>query len=633
MSSKRDAILDEARTRLGRGDHAGGVRSLKKLLRMRPADAEGLYLLGAVNLDEGKGAEAAGLMRRAIDCGKSADSPVLENLGTAYLISGDPAAAERELRRALDSGGAHSILLMRLGIALTALGRHEEAESMLRAAQKLDPRNADIGINLGNVLASRGLPDAALDQYSRVLEFMPGHAQALYNIGTLHRAAYRLEGAVDAYLQVLAIAPDHVEALINLGTLREHMGDEAEAERLYRRVLTMHPDSAIALSNLSTALRSQGRRDEAEQCCRRALAIRPDFVDAMVNLAGIYGERGQIEDALRTYYRAWQMAPEDTEVHCWCGTLGLSLGKFAESWPHYQARLSRPHLIKTVGSLDEHLPDDLAGVTVLLVGEQGIGDELFFLRYAQLLKFRGARIVCVCDRKILPFLERSGVFDGLYRHGEPLPRRDLTFAVGDLPLVLARASLMDGALGEPLRMHPLPERIEAMRGYLERIGPPPYLALTWRAGTRRSEQKTWRNYVLSKEVPLAALASAVQGFQGSIISLQRNPDADETVRLEAMLGTRVHDASALNADLEDMLALLGLLDEYVGVSNANMHLMAGLGRHARVLVPNPAEWRWMATGTVSPWFPRFAVYRQGTDGNWHEAAAKLRKDLFDVVRG
>lgn len=631
MSAKRDSLLDEARARLGRGDYTGGGRSLKKLLRLRPADAEGLYLLGALQLQEGKAAEAATLIRRAIDSGKSPDPAVLENLGTAYLMSDSPVAAERELRRAIVAGGTRGILRMRLGMALAALNRLEEAEELLRAAQAQNPNDVDISINLGNVLAARGFPDGALEQYSRVLDFAPGHVQALYNIGTLHRAAGRLEEAVAAYVQVLTWVPDHMEALINLGTVREQMGDATDAERLYRKVLVADPDNALAYSNLSSVLRMQGRLDEAEQCCHRALDLRPDFGDAMVNLGGIYGERGQLDAALRAYYQAWQMMPEDAEVHCWCGTLGLAIGKFAESWPHYQARASRRHVLRTIDVLADQLPDDISGVAILLVGEQGIGDELFFLRYAEELKARGARVLGVCDRKIRALLERTGLFDALYAHGETLPQRDLTFAVGDLPQVLGCATPADAAM--PLRLSPLPARVEAMRSYLERVGKPPYLALTWRAGTRMTEQKNWREQVLSKEVPLDTLASAVRGFQGSIISLQRNPDADETGRLAALLGAPVHDASALNADLEDMLALLGLLHDYVGVSNTNMHLLAGLGGRARVLVPNPAEWRWMANGTASPWMPRFTVYRQGNDRTWHQAMALLQADIGRAAEG
>jgi hypothetical protein len=97
--------------------------------------------------------------------------------------------------------------------------------------------------------------------------------------------------------------------------------------------------------------------------------------------------------------------------------------------------------------------------------------------------------------------------------------------------------------------------------------------------------------------------------------------------MEQALGARVHDLSDLNDDLEAMLALLEVIDEYVGVSNTNTHLRACAGKTARVLVPAPAEWRWMAAGRYSPWFPGFPVYRQGVDGDWRAALDELARDL------
>ncbi|RPJ44071.1 MAG: hypothetical protein EHM16_16420 [Betaproteobacteria bacterium] len=89
----------------------------------------------------------------------------------------------------------------------------------------------------------------------------------------------------------------------------------------------------------------------------------------------------------------------------------------------------------------------------------------------------------------------------------------------------------------------------------------------------------------------------------------------------------MHDFSDLNDDLESMLALLELIDDYVGVSNTNMHLRAAAGRAARVLVPNPPEWRWLALGRASPWFPQFTVYRQSLRGDWNDALRTLARDL------
>jgi len=70
-----------------------------------------------------------------------------------------------------------------------------------------------------------------------------------------------------------------------------------------------------------------------------------------------------------------------------------------------------------------------------------------------------------------------------------------------------------------------------------------------------------------------------------------------------------------------------VLDDHVGVSNTNMHLLAGLGRSARVLVPYPAEWRWLRREGRSPWFPAFPVYRQAQSRDWSHALHSLRTDL------
>jgi hypothetical protein len=85
--------------------------------------------------------------------------------------------------------------------------------------------------------------------------------------------------------------------------------------------------------------------------------------------------------------------------------------------------------------------------------------------------------------------------------------------------------------------------------------------------------------------------------------------------------------TALNEPLEDMLALLALLDDYVCVSNTNVHLRAGAGRTSRVLMPHPPEFRWMADGDESPWFPGTRIYRQTAAGDWACALTRLKKEL------
>lgn len=165
-----------------------------------------------------------------------------------------------------------------------------------------------------------------------------------------------------------------------------------------------------------------------------------------------------------------------------------------------------------------------------------------------------------------------------------------------------------------------------MREALHRAGPPPYTGVTWRAGTAAREQGG-ADWLLSKEVTLGALGPALRHAPGTLIALQRLPAAGELAALATACGRAVEDFTAINESLEDMLALLELMDDYVGVSNTNMHLRAAVGRGARVLVPNPAEWRWMQCGDHSPWFPGFRLYRQSLNGSWTTALSALSQDL------
>jgi hypothetical protein len=183
----------------------------------------------------------------------------------------------------------------------------------------------------------------------------------------------------------------------------------------------------------------------------------------------------------------------------------------------------------------------------------------------------------------------------------------------------------------PLPLTPLPERVAEMRERLASAGPPPYLGLTWRGGTPPREQRmvVWALY---KEIGIAPLAAALRKCAGTFIALQRKPAASEIDTLSQALGRTAHDFTDLNEDLEGMLALLTLLDEYIGVSNTNVHLRASAGRTVRVLVPCQPDWRWMHSGRTSLWFPGSTVYRQSPRGDWRAALAALEQDLATTNR-
>jgi hypothetical protein len=258
-------------------------------------------------------------------------------------------------------------------------------------------------------------------------------------------------------------------------------------------------------------------------------------------------------------------------------------------------------------------------MTILAQAEQGLGDEIFFLRFAPRLRARGASVLYRGSPKIAAILARSGAVDRLLAPGEAPPGVAMTVSIADLPYMLGMASVAD--IPPSLTLSALPAEVAAMRARLEALGPAPYYGVTWRAGTKTKKSS------LFKEAPRDAIAALFKDTPGTLLLLQRVPQAGEVAEFARVAQRPAHDLTELNDRLEEMLALLGLIDEYVCVSNTNVHLRAGLGRTCRVLLPYPPEFRWMAEGDESPWYPGTRVYRQHTDGDWGEALTALKRDL------
>jgi hypothetical protein len=315
--------------------------------------------------------------------------------------------------------------------------------------------------------------------------------------------------------------------------------------------------------------------------------------------------------------------PDWTWLRTALGTQLLAAGDWQEGWALYLSRPFRPQSEE----LRHATLDALNGKRILLQGEQGIGDVLFFLRFAPQLAEVAASLTLACKRKLVPLLAAGAAASGMKVIADEAQEAgawDVHLALGDLPACLPAARTPPAW---PVAVESSAREEWGRR--LAALGPPPYLGVTWRAGTdvlRRREFGNNRN-LLMKEVPAARMGAALRGWRGTVLALQRGLRDGELAAFAAAAQAPAHDLAALGDDLPALAAVLSLLDEYAAVSNTNIHILAGLGRTARVLVPYPPEWRWMREG-ASPWFPGCGVYREPQSRGWTEPLAQLRRDLI-----
>jgi tetratricopeptide (TPR) repeat protein len=506
-------------------------------------------------------------------------------------------------------------------------GAFDQAAESYRALVGLEPRDIGAWYALATIALRTGQPQHALEPIGRALSLDRKSA----TLHSLHAVALgelgRYDEAEAAARRAVVLAPADAGAHYNLGKILLIRARLEGAIAEFRRSIALDSRAAGGYFNLALSLDRSDNFDAACEATERGLRVAPDDPWLLGWKAAALERREGPEAAVTFLGAQLERLPALAPLHFSLYNRLLALGRWREAWPELlwrsQRRLGRRP------TADEYrgrrLPERLDGERVLLVSDWGLGDFLFFGRFAPALRARGAQQITL--RVPVKLLELLRAWDWAQRVPDEGPLETAGFdrveALEDLPALLA-ADAPAPAIALPAdaarRLH--------WSETLRRAGPPPYIGVTWRAGTDSIDRPELADDVsrLTKKCPIEALGAALAQVGGTLVVLQRQPRAGEIAAFAASAGAPLCDLSEINEDLPAMAAVLSLIDDYVGVSNTNMHLQCALGGTARVLVPFPPEGKWGARGESSPWFPGFSVYRE-VEG-WDTALGRLRADLL-----
>jgi len=591
----------------------------------------------------------------------------LAALGDLALADADEDGAIAHFKRTVEIDPHRAELRVNLGNALKHAGRTSDAEHAYTAALDLDSNCVLALYNLGLLLFETDRALESLAYLERVVEIAPDFIPARYNLGLLLADVDDFDRALEHLGAVVALDPSNVDAAIAHAECLGLRGDRDVAESRLLDILRKDPHCVRALKAHAKIQAADGRWQEAADTLQLALERDGDDMELWLGAYKAQSRLGNAVEANAAFDRAYALDPpvarawfarralaagdltiarqqfeyiatHENAGRAWrvdVGNIDLLQGRFsASAWDALRELL---HLVRTgKPSSPTQLPPgarlaaNLRGKTVLVRGEQGIGDELFFMRWLPELMRRGASVVYqIHTPKLVPLLRRQRLAAiTLIGPDDRAPTADVSVWVNELPAVLMAgddALLPERDIPCAIALSADTERCKRWAEALAAFGPPPYVGVTWRAGAMFSGVDIVRLGLrsLSKRIEPSALGAALRAIDGTIVVVQRKPGAADLASLGATFGRPVHDLSAMNDDLEDALALLAVMDAYIGVSNTNMHLLAGLGRSAHVLMPWLPEWRWRDVGSESPWFPGFRIHRQTPSGSWNDALAQL----------
>ena len=575
--------------------------------------------------------------------------------GLAAAARGDWSAALEALERTARERPDDARALTNLGVVLRRLGRLEAAEAAQRRAVALAPDFPDARYNLGNAVQARGRIEEALGHYDAALRLRHDHGPAAINRGLTLQALGRIEDAVIAFEQAVRDHPRDPSAAYNLGNALAALGRHAEAERAYARAIEHDPRHASACNNRGNALLELGRAQEALKCYERALAIAPDHADAPVNQANALADLGRAPEALDSVDRLLARDPDHALARCARGNALHALRRWDEALHEYdlaiasdpafaQARLNRALCLLRLGRFGEAWPDyewrwrtaevaplrrdfvqpqwtgaqSLAGRTVLLHAEQGLGDTLQFCRYVPQVAALAGRVIVEVPPRLVGLVRTLPGSPEVVARGAPLPAFDLHCPLLGLPRAFGTTLATLPAPGrylqaDPARVAHWAARLAASDGLPQGA---PRVGVMWRGG---SGSRIRGRSIAAREF-LAALPSG-PGY----VSLQRELPHED---LEA-IATRpdlVHFGDA-QQDFRDAAALCASVDLVVSVDTSVAHLTGALGRPLWLLLPGRCDWRWFDDREDSPWYPSASLLRQRRDGDWSDVLERVAAGL------
>jgi tetratricopeptide (TPR) repeat protein len=594
-----------------RAHQAGQVRQAEQLYRQvlqdDPAHAQAGYLLAAACHAQGNIEEAMAAGRQLLHHWPQ-HAPAHNLLGVLLAEQGRLSEAVDCFCRALQLRPDSPDALKNLHRACKQLGTEAAAVATLERALHLRPHDAALYYRLGLVLTRQNRLAEAADRLRQAVGLEPNHAEWHGSLGVAYLLGNRLPEAAGCFEQVLRLRPGYAEAHYNLGVVRLKQDRWREAAAFFEQVLEDRPAYADAHNGLGLALLRLDRLNEALAHFQRALDQKSDVADVYCNQGYALAVAGRHAEALASLDKALQLQPEHADAHFERALVWLLLGDWQRGLPEYEWRLKTTRFPEVAARLPRWDGSPPAGRAVLLHAEQGYGDCLQLVRYAPLVRQRGAQVVLSCPDALVPLLSRCAGIDRLVAASAPLPPCDVQASLLSLPLLV-------GTTPETVPA-PIPylfaeaALVESWRQVLP-PGGPFKIGIAWQ-GNPSYRKDNLRSIPLRHFAPLAGL----DGVQ--LYSLQKGHGSEQLRDLADRfriidLGGRLSEQAGA---FTDTAAALMNLDLLVAPDTAVVHLAGGLGVPVFAALSLAPDWRWLLGREDTPWYPSVRLFRQTERGNW-----------------
>ena len=511
-------------------------------------------------------------------------------------------------------------ILMQQAMTVHNQGDLKQAARRYQQILSISPKHFDAMHLLAVVNAQLNQFERSRDLFNRALSLRPHHSEAHFNKGTMEKAAGALDAAAIDFSCALEGAPGHLGALNNRSLVLLELRLFKEALSDSDRLLKLSPKDAVVHNNRGMILHQLGRLDEALESFDQAVSLKSDYVEAFNNRGNVLKDMHRLHDAISDYDSAIAIDAEFAAAPFNKGIALLLMGELEAGWELWEWRWRQQKLTSPKRDFSAPLWNgdrDIAGKTILLHSEQGLGDTVQFIRYAPMVADLGARVVVEAPTILHSLFAGMMGIDLLLAKGEAAPAFDFHCPLMSLPRAFQTTIETVPAPSQYLVVSP-----DRVNQWASRLGSPSRLrvALAWRGNSNNSNDGHRS----------ATLVQIVEHLAQDIdwICLHHDLTEDE----QKLVATADNLLAPLDerTDLEDAAAICAVADFVFTVDTSFAHIAGALGKKSFVMLPATPDWRWLLGRNDSPWYPSMTLFRKGFGCDWAQLTKVVVAELHKV---
>jgi len=475
---------------------------------------------------------------------------------------------------------------------------------------------------------SAGRTAQAMEHYTRAVALMPADAEIAVLHGVALRDANRTQESQRELIRAIALEPQRADSYRQLAHSFHSIGDRIQAANAFMAAATLAQTDAMLWRDGAEAMRLAARHTDALAMAQRAYQLTPENPRVAATWASALHRNGVLQEAVEVCARARAAWPADLHLALTHAMLLLTFETFHEGWALHERRLELPAL-----TARQHPPESprwdgamLAGEHLLIRAEQGLGDQVQFVRWAVALRAAGAgRVTLQCAPQLVRLLQTALSVDAVIPTSGLAPPHDLHVDIMSLPHLLRTGADL---LRQTVPYLSVPETNLAPGAALPSVPTGTMrIGVVW-GGLPQHADDAVRSMSLTTLLPILRRADV------QVVVLQHGPAREQLALLDVETRGALQDIAPRCRDMADTAQIIAGCDAVLTVDTSVAHVAGALGVPVWVMVAEPAEWRWGRGRADSLFYPSARVFRQTRSGDWSAVveAVGLAIDTFITER-